>query len=529
VNRRKYALEIVVITALATALAITTLSKVSSAQTTTALTIRIQGKVEVNGKGFEIVSAGKYDSRTGAYELSGMAPSDSFLSERDKVLVSFISRNALAFLSAGDRESLLEKSDGSMKIHFLARRKVDRISTIEANIELKKDSGGVLIRFDGALTTTRDSSIEVDGESILRLGVNPDNRTFVGGARINYDVAKPDPAHLGTADFWNLEGSYEGARMPITSAYAHVDQGGGDPSKGLAKGLILNFPSSTVFEPGIITLSGVAKKDGTIYQFEGLANQAGGGHTILTFPVRITKGMTAAQVATLVADGFNRARTERTNKDAQFLVAVQGGDGLTGIKPDVGSSRVAVSMTVDNGKSIAAPTDAEAARIFSQSAVQSFSDQLVSAAENTGIRNQFGVLGQPPLRGWLTPFKVVFTTDNPATGFKADGGTVAVLLNWTENAQGRDGIGGNTTSFPDLVIQTRKGDTAEEIVTRLTARLKQQRSKWGSHPFIQRAGNVLYIDAGIDFPHAVSLASSDDGVGYMSAAADLPFFVYRRE
>lgn len=491
--------------------------------------LRIEGQVEVNGKAVKISSGGSYDPLTGAYEFKNVAPADNSISPRDKLLVSFMPRTALAFLGASDRASLLDKSDGSIKIHLVGRRKVDQISKFEADINLSKDATGLAIRFEGMVTSASDSEIQADGEAAVRLGINPDDGSFVGGARINYDVNRPDPAMLGTADFWNMEGTFEGARSSITSAYAHVDQCGGNPATGLAKGVILNFPSSSVFEPGIITLSGVAKKDGIIHQFKGLANQAGGGHTILTFPVHIKKGMTAPEVARLIAESFNRAREQKVSKEARYILAVQGGDGVSITTPDINSPRVAISMTMDNGRSIAKTTDSGAGRIFSQVAVQSFSDQGVLAAENTGIRNQFGVLGSPPLRGWLTPFKVVFTTDNPATNFRAGGGTISILLNWTESAKGQDASGESTTAFKDLVLATRRGASAEQIVSQLTARLKMQRTRWGTRPFIQRAGNVLYIDAGIDFPHSVSLASSDNGIGYMSAAADLPFFVFSRK
>ncbi len=99
---------------------------------------------------------------------------------------------------------------------------------------------------------------------------------------------------------------------------------------------------------------------------------------------------------------------------------------------------------------------------------------------------------------------------------------MAVLLNWTERVNGTTGLDGSITSFDDLVIPTSKGEDAERIVAHLTDKLKERRTRWGTYALTQRRGSVLYVDAGIDFPHTVSLASKDLGVGYMSAAADLP-------
>lgn len=490
--------------------------------------LEIDGRVTVNGRPVRVTSVGTYDRRTGSYELNKVAPSDNNLDLREKLLLSFIPRVALAFCGANGSISLVERAKGEVRVDLTGRRKVDEFSTIHAHLRITRTKDRLLVRYDGAITTVADRPIERDGEAVIRLGVNPEKGSFVGVARINYDVSQPDSAQLGTADFWNFSGRFEGVRALATETYAHVDHCGGDPRSGLAKGVILHFPSSTVFKPGIITLSGVATKDGVIHQYFGIANLAGGGHTVLTFPVHIKKGMTASQVATLIADEFNRFRALNAYPGSKYVLAVQGGDGVAELRPDPNSSRVAVSMTIDGGKSIAAPNDLRANRVFRDGAVQGFADQAVNAAENTGIRNQFGVLGQAPLTGWLTPFKIVLSTDNPGTQYRSAGGEIAVLLNWTESLPGRDQLPGSTTDFEDLVLATHKGESAEEIVARLTEKLKQRRTRWGTRPFIQRDGNVLYIDAGIDFPHTVSVASRDEGVGYMSAAADLPFFVIDR-
>jgi hypothetical protein len=490
----------------------------------TEIEVNIQGEVDINGTKVSIKAEGKLDSRTGAYTLSGVGPASGNLSPREKLLLSFIPRSAFAFMGTDERTSLLTDSKESLKVNLQGRRKVGEVGAIEGKLELSKKKNTVSVQCSGRITTGSDRMIESDGEAVLRLGVNPNNRTFVGGARINYDIAKPDPAGLGTADFWNFRGTFSGKIGSANHIYAHVDQCGGVPAKGLFKGVLLNFPASTVFLPGVITLSGKARKDGLIHQYMGVANQAGGGHTILTFTVRIKKGMMASDVARLVAEGFNHARQKKTAPEAQYLLAVQGGDGVNVLEQNPESAQVVVSMTVNEGKSIASPTDSRAIAVFSQAATQAFSDQAVLAAENTGIRNQFGVLGQSPLTGWLTPFKAVYSTNNPAHDFKAAGGEVAILLNWTEHFNGNKSPEGSTTSFKDLVVKTNAGETAEQIVTRLVNKLKGQRTRWGSHPFIQRDGNILYVDAGIEFPHSVSLASNDEGVGYMSAAADLPFY-----
>ena len=485
--------------------------------------VKLEGKVDVNGKPVTVSIEGSLNTRTGAYELPGAGSTDATVNPREKLLLTIIPRAALAFARLNGRESLIEQAGGKLEVSLTARRKVDTVSKLTATVRLSSEGGRLAVRYDGALVTPTggDRDIEPDGEAVLRAGVNPRKGNLTGVVRVNYDIQKPDPASLGTADFWNLDGKFSAsAAGPI---YAHVDRCGGDPSSGLAKGTVLHFPSSTVFESGIITLSGVAKKDGVIHQFKGIANQAGGGQTILTFPVRIKKGMTAAQVAQQIEAGFTKTRTEKIHPLAQYVLAVQGGDGVSRTEPDRTSPRVAISMTLD-GSSIARPADSAGLGILDHSATQSFSDQQVTAAENTGVRNQFGVIGQAPLNGWLTPFKAVFSTDNPATGNLAAGGQVAILLNWTERVPGAAGAEGSTTAFDDLVVPTQKGETADQIATRLTDAIKQRRTKWGSTAFTQRLGNVLYIDAGIDFPHSVSLASTDPGVGYMSAAADLPAF-----
>lgn len=492
------------------------------------LLLEISGQVDVNGTTVNTAAVGTYDRLTGGYEFSDDALTEAPLNRRDKLLLSMIPRSALAFTARGDRVSLLDQGQGELIVDLEARRKVDETSSIKAEIQLQKSGDRLEVRYNGTITTPMDGGrpIEPDGEAVIRLGINPRNGTFVGGARINYDVSQPDPAGLGTADFWNLQGDFEDARAPANAAYAHVDHAAGDPDAGIAKGVIFNFEASTVFEPGIITLSGVANKDGLIHQYLGIANQTGGGHTILTFPVQIKKGMTGVDVASLIAEGFMTAREGNDEGMVRHILAVQGGDGIGETTPDPESGRVAVTMTVD-GASIAQPNDPSAIALLDEAATQAFSDQQVLGSENTGIRNQFGVLGEPPLTGWLTPFKVVFSTDNPETGNQAAGGNVAILLNWTDNIKGRRGLDGSQTDFGDLVIPTQRGESAEAIVERLTKRLKEQRTQWGTYAFTQRDGNVLYVDAGLDFPHSVSLASEDAGVGYMSAAADLPFF--RRE
>src|SRR5262249_17433396 len=145
----------------------------------------------------------------------------------------------------------------------------------------------------------------------------------------------------------------------------------------------------------------------------------GGGETLLTLPIQVKRGMKANDVAKLIADALNQARVTRSTSRSQYILAVQGGNGGS-LQSDPLSPRVAVSMTLDDGQSIADPkSEAAAAAVLLDSSTQSFSDQAVVAAEVTGIRNQFGVLGQDPLTGWLTPFKVIFSTDNPATGYAA--------------------------------------------------------------------------------------------------------------
>lgn len=491
------------------------------------LRIEMEGKVEVNGQICVVESAGRLDLRSGAYVLDGVAPSGNRATARTNLLLSFIPRCALAFLRGAEKDSLLDRAESAVTVEVEGRRKVENISRFRARIHIARTTDHVSVQYKGQIITPlvqRDRPIEPDGEAVIRLGVNPENGTFVGGARINYEFAKPDPANLGTADFWNIHGTFKGSRAPVVSGYVHVDHCGGNPAEGVAKGTILSFPSTTVFEPGVITFDGVARKDGVIHQFKGIANQTGGGRTVLLFPVRIKKGMTASQVAAQVAKGFKEARLNPENDTAPYILAVQGGDGVRKVTTNRDSPRVVVSMTFDNGRTVGSKLDPRANLVSSQVGTQSFSDQQVLAAENTGIRTQFGVLGEPPLTGWLTPFKLVLATDNPATDFKAAGGEVAVRLNWSESLPKRRQLPGSTTSFEDIVVKTKQGESAEDIIIKISKSLRQLRTKWETHPFFQRQGNVLYIDAGIDFPHTVSVISRDEGVGYMSAAADLPAF-----
>lgn len=496
-----------------------------SGASTGTVSIELEGRVDVNGQALVIDSTGSYDPLTGAYVFDSVAPAGAVLGEREKLLLSLFPRIALAFVGAEGRIDLLGRSGaGGVTASFTARRKVDEVSSVAGTLTVSTTQAGWVIDYGGSVVSTPDRPIESDGEAVVRLGVNPSDGTFVGGARINYDAGAPDPASLGTADFWNVAGSFSGAAGTTTEAYAHVDHAGGNPASALAQGAVLSFPASTVQIAGIITLSGTATSDGTIHQFLGFADQAGGGRTVLDFPIQVTAGMKANEVASRIAAAFNQARTAGTSPEAAYVLAVQGGDGVSVTTPDPSSPQVAVSITMDGGATIADPSDPAAASVFSTVSTQNFSDQLVVASENSGIRNQFGVLGSGSLSGWLTPFKAVLTTDNPATGFAAGGGKVSFLLNWSDAVPGgsRGGQPGSQTSFSDLEITTSPGETAEQIVARLTDALKGQVTSWGSHAFFQRDGNVLYIDAGIDAPHSVSIASSDPGVGYMSAAADLP-------
>jgi len=483
--------------------------------------VRVSGQISVNGQMVPLNSNGIYNSMTRTYEIRNLASADLPLEARQLQLLSWCPRIALSFAVANAGPSLLDTSKDGIRIQFRGRRKVDEVSSVSVTARLNRLGRGLAVACEGSIATTTDRPLEEDGEAVIRLGINPVTGTFSGGARINYDASAPDPGALGTADFWNLDGSFEGARASAESGYAHVDHCGGDLDGRMVKGILSRFPASTLVLPGILTFSGVAHSHGVIHQFLGISNQAGAGRTLVTFPVNVRKGMTASEVATAVQQGF--AQSRNVNPEMRYILAVQGGDGVSSARNDPTSAQLAVSMTLDGN------TVAGRAAIFQNPlnqaiAVQAFSDQGTVAQENSGIRNQFGVLGQPPLTGWLTPFKIVFTTDNPATGNQAAGGKVAVLLNWTESVDGVHQQEGSTTSFEDLVISTRRGQSAEEVMALVVAKLKAQQTDWGTYPFIQRAGNVLYIDAGIEFPHIVSLGSDDHGVGYMSAAADLPFF-----
>ena len=485
------------------------------------LQVDVGGQVSVNGQDVALGIKGSYDPKTRAYELTDIVPAGSKVEARQRLLLSLCPRVALAFVATNGAPSLLEGSQEGLQIEFTARRKVDKVSSVMGTAKVARGERGLSVQCDGRIEAPADRPVEDDGEAVIRIGVNPVAGTFSGGFRINYDATKEDPAELGTADFWNLDGDFEGARAKADLAYVHVDRCGGKLDERMVKGVVAHFPASTLVLPGILTFSGVAHRDGVIHQFLGISNQAGAGRTLVTFPVKVRKGMTAAEVAAAVQEGFVRSR-ER-NPEMRYILATQGGDGVASTRSDPASAQVAVSMTLD-GETIATPAAVSQNPLNRAVAVQAFSDQGVLALENSGIRNQFGVLGQDPKTGWLTPFKIIFTTDNPATGNQTAGGDVAVLLNWTESVDGTRQQEGSTTSFGDVVISTTKGQSAEDLMKQVAAKLKAQRTPWGTYPFIQRAGNVLYIDAGIEFPHIVSLASRDDGVGYMSAAADLPFF-----
>lgn len=484
------------------------------------LQLTLTGQVNVNGSPITISGTGTLDTVTGAYQLEDAAPAGGQLSARDKLLLAIIPRATQIFLVENGGPSLLAQSPTeTIQGQLSGGRKVEATTQISADFNLSQNGLAVTIGYTGSITSMADRPIEADGESVIRLGVNPEDRSFVGGARINYDATQPDPLRLGTADFWNLSGTFSGAQAPVTQSYGHVDQGAGNPSIGLAQGTLLLFQETTVFQAAVITLSGTATQPSQITQYFGIANQTGGGITHIKTLIAIPPGTTAAQAATIIQDTINAEATAL----GVPLLAVQGGDGSTITVPDPTSPRVAFSMSLD-GSTIAQPQDPVAAAVFTQVATQSFPDWEAQALALAGLRNQFGVVGDPALPGWLTPFKIEINADNPGTGFVAAGGDVRILLNWCDRLPGGACVPGTTTSFSDLVIPTTAGETQEIVAANATDLLRTLVTLWNTQPLTQRSGNRIYVDAGIEFPHSVSFDSNDNGIGYVSAAADLPFF-----
>lgn len=483
------------------------------------LQLALTGQVNVNGTAVSVSGTGTFDTVTGAYQLQNVAPSGGPIPVKDKLLMALIPRATLAFLSENGGQSLLDQSPtSSIQGQLGCRRKIDGNTTVTASYDLSISGVNVTINYTGSITTGADRPIVSDGESVIRLGMNPNDQSFIGGARVNYDTTAPDPMSLGTADFWNLSGSFTGVQLPATQSFGHVDQGGGNPATGLAQGTLLLFQTTTVFQPAVITLSGTATQPMQIKQFFGIANQTGGGLTHIDVVVPIPAGTTAVQAAGLIESTMN---TQATTLGVPLL-AVQGGDGTT-TTSNPSSPSVAFAMSL-NGTTIAQPQDPAAAALFVSPATQAFPDWAVEALFNSGLRNQFGVVGNPALPGWLTPFKIEINADNPNTNNLAAGGDVRVLLNWCDRLPGGNCVPGTTTSFPDLVIPTNPGESSDTVAARAVVALKTLVTPWNTQPLTQRIGNRIYVDAGVEFPHSVSVQSNDAGLGYMSAAADLPCF-----
>ena len=73
---------------------------------------------------------------------------------------------------------------------------------------------------------------------------------------------------------------------------------------------------------------------------------------------------------------------------------------------------------------------------------------------------------------------------------------------------------------PPVVVQTRAGQTSEQIARIVTGQLMQQ-----GVSCIERVGSEIIMDAGPEMPSTLTVGSLDQGVRIMGAAADVVSFI----
>lgn len=495
------------------------------------LELTLGGSVDVNGAILDLAGTATFDDLTGDYVLKGLDLAGAPAGLREQTLLSLLPRAALALLAKRDvnTDSYLARSGGSLTGSLLGSRKVDPGELVSGDLTLHRQTAGgpvgsggnggmsvtetsLLLDLDATLRTGADRPLRADGDSALRLGLNPSDGTLLGGARLAYDSSLPDPESLGNADLWDLSGKFEGLQLPANESMGYVDQGTGDLLNGSAEGTATTFPVTTVAQPGVLTLSGTATRDGVLTQELGLSNLAGKATSQLQVDLPVSVGDSAVAVAGKLASELNRlARTLDLP-----LLAVQGGDGKT-LSGDPQSPRVALSVSLD-GRTIADPLSEAACSQLLEAGTQVLASPLVRSLSDAGLESRLGLLGDAQLPGVMTPLQVSLHADDPANGHVAAGGGLALLLQGATAGPG--GVLPETiTSFPEMLLPTHAGETAETVAKHLADLLASLESPPGlTLPRYQRLGETLLLDAGLEAPLSLALSSLDRGLGYSLGA-----------
>jgi hypothetical protein len=425
-----------------------------------------------------------------------------------------------------DLVSGVNRLSGVVTLKTAAAADVD----VEIRVDARIDSGSAACR---ELERVDEGSAQ--GHSVLRLGIKRTvtpggvftGGSFVGGARLDFDVADGDPDALGGSDFWVLDGTFVTPKAPLATPGAcssssckvvAVDTGhlGAEDT---VTGTVVRFPSSTVALRAVLTYSGAATADGAFHKHVGIANPAGGSPLLAHFDIPVLAGDDPTVVAARTADLLNRSPIGVDGGGP--LLAIQGGTGLGISESDPTSSRVAVCQSVD-GAACVTMDDApevlrEAEEVFPQVGTQIFSSSTVYSFRNSGMGSTFGVLNEAPLVGWLTPFKVIFFTDRPEADYLTAGGSVVIGVNICTSSSGAICDPNTTTGISRLRLPTSAGQTPEEV-----ARAVAKAFVDGGVTCFQRVGATLFMDAGLEMPSVLVVNSEDAGLGYATQAANIP-------
>jgi len=521
---------------LALACALLTSASVQSAAAP-AVRVAVSGSVAVNGRPLVLRGSGSIDPARGAYAFHAFSASGGGACAGDRALALWLPRAGLALLVRVGADSLLGLAGGRVALSIDGVPKRDLASGVDrldGAVRVVRTETGVHLDVTGEVATAKHpcrpletGEGSAEGGSVLRLGLRRDvvggrfvGGSFVGVARLDYAT---DPAALGRSDFWNLTGSYtvSGSVRNRPSACgatscAAVTADVASPQSALA-GRIFSFRSSAVTMRAVITYKGDAPETGFFHKHVGIASVAGGSPLIAHFNIPVKKGDSAAIVAHRTADLMNSSTAGF--KGGGHLLSVQGGTGVGRARPNAKSPFVAVCETLD-GSSCASPSSAAAQRVYPLVGTQVFASVGVHAYANSELDEQFGQLNAAPLVGWLTPFKAIFFTDNPATGRLAAGGSVTIGVMTCRSSAGALCDPGTTMGVKSVRVATTKGEDGQRIAAAVVSALERR-----GITCIERVGAKVIMDAGLEMPSILALKSEDRGVGYATQAADIPTMV----
>ncbi len=510
------------------------------------LNVTVSGAVDINGHRFEVKARGLVNQDSGSYSLSPFPIASAAVCPAAQAMIAWFPRIATDFLVKVKGDALFDLADREVTITLKGAPKKDLISGVNRLIGVitltSSGDSEVHVAVNGTIESDEKPcrKLEVDkegsaiGDSAIRLGMKPTitdsgrfiGGSFVGGARVDFDVSDGDPGAFGGSDFWNLDGMFVAPKSPAKKLGACMETSckvlsvdvGHLTKDNKAAGTIRNFPSSTVTFRGVFTYSGLATSDGSFHKHIGIANPTGGSPPLLThFDTPVKAGDTPATLAARTADLINRSSAG--SRWGGPLLAVQGGTGVGVSKPDPTSPRVAVCQTRD-GQSCVSGEDSVAQQVFPQVGTQLFASAGVDAFRNSGIGEGFGVLNEPPLVGWLTPFKSVFFTNNPETHYLAAGGAVVLEANICRSTGGAFCDPNTTTRVPRFRVPTSAGQSGEDVARAVTRALEEK-----GVTCIQRVGATVIMDAGFEMPSILFVNSEDRGLGYATQAADIPTLV----